>query len=224
MMKTNADQKQCILKPLLLLVAPLSLAILEIWHPIGFRSDVFHKLLPQANWWYWLHLLQLPLFGLVGVGMMLLALEKTGFLARLSLIGFWIFIVFYTAFDSINGISLGAILKDAPNYSPEGQAVIAKVVQNLYHHPVVGGTHSWISEIASAGWVIGMIPLIILLARDHVSYITIITYTISAFSLWWSHAYPYGPIAFICLFIGSLFLLFSRRPQANVPLNDNNSR
>lgn len=207
----NTYEKQCMLKPFLLVIVPLILAVLEIWHPVGFRSDVFHKLHSKADWWYVLHLLQLPLFGLVGAGGILLTWGKRGVLARLSVTGFWIFMVFYTAFDAINGISIGAILLDSANYTPNEQATIAQVVQNLYNHPYVGGSHSILSEVASIGWVIGMIPMIYLLAREGMPYITIILYFISTISLWWSHAYPYGPIAFSSFALGSIFLLLWER-------------
>jgi hypothetical protein len=159
------------------------------------------------DWWYWLHLLQLPLFGLVGAGGILLTWGKTGYLARLSVIGFWFFMVFYTAFDAINGISVGAIMRDASGYTPSEQETVAKAIQNLYNHPFVGGSHSVVSEVASLGWVLGMLPMIILLAKDRIPYIILLLYLISTISLWWSHAYPFGPIAFFCFALGSFFLL-----------------
>ncbi len=197
----------CLIRPFLLLVIPLITGILELWHPVGFGKDVYHLLLPKAHWWFQLHLTQLVLFGLMGVAGLLLLKGHQGFLVRVSWIGFWIFMVFYAAFDSIAGISVGAIMLDSQSLSPANQEVVAQVVQKLYHNPIVGGSHSWLSETASAGWVIGLVPAIIVLARAGAPWISLVAFAVSAVSLWWSHAYPYGPIGFVTFFIGALFLL-----------------
>lgn len=57
---------------LVLLGTPLTLGILELWHPLVAGSRTFATLSPQVDWWLILHLLQLPLFGLMALAILLL--------------------------------------------------------------------------------------------------------------------------------------------------------
>ena len=50
---------------------PLVLGILEIWYPTSTRPT-FDLIVANANWWFTLHILQLPLFGLMALAVYLL--------------------------------------------------------------------------------------------------------------------------------------------------------
>ena len=55
-----------LLRRLVLLGTPLVLEILEIWHPIPSGTEsTFEVIVNNADWWLTLHILQLPLFGLI---------------------------------------------------------------------------------------------------------------------------------------------------------------
>ena len=110
-----------------LVIAPLILAGMELFHPAGFTNSpgMFAYLCqPQPfkpehwalgyfgpQWWFSLHIVQLPLLGLVSVGLWnLLSGVDDGFaglLAWISRIATFIFLIAYTALDSIGGIGLG---------------------------------------------------------------------------------------------------------------------
>ena len=52
---------------LVLLGAPLTLGALEIFHPVGQSMDIVAELSPHLSYWLILHVLQLPLFGLMAL-------------------------------------------------------------------------------------------------------------------------------------------------------------
>src|SRR5215813_8914260 len=93
-----------ILRRLLLLGTPAILGLLEIFHPRAY-PPYFENLLPQANWWFVLHLLQLPLFGLLGLAVLVLIRDLQGSAATISRAGIAFYLVFYTALDAITGIA-----------------------------------------------------------------------------------------------------------------------
>lgn len=88
------------LRRLVLLGTPLVLGILEIWHPTSNESP-FNLIVDNANWWFTLHILQLPLFGLMALAVYLFVDGLHGWAATISRIGAWFFVVFYIALDSV---------------------------------------------------------------------------------------------------------------------------
>ncbi|MDY7016108.1 MAG: hypothetical protein SVX43_21430, partial [Cyanobacteriota bacterium] len=94
-----------LLQQLVIVLSPLTLGILEIWHPVGVpNKSAFESILPQVDWWLTLHLLQVPLFGLMALAVFLMVNNLQGWAARISRGGIAFFVVFYTALDAITGI------------------------------------------------------------------------------------------------------------------------
>src|SRR4030095_10763146 len=94
-MKTK-DRKR--LAILLTFVAPLSLAILELFHPIP--HDLFHVDLQR---WMLVHYLQIVLFPLCALAVIVLARGLTGFAIVLCRVTMFIFAVTYVAFEHSGG-------------------------------------------------------------------------------------------------------------------------
>ena len=112
-----------------LLVAPLVLISIELYHPAGFTHEpgayqYLHKPQPYQPqfaalgyfgppWWFALHMIQTPMVALVAVGLWLLAKmvrpsDGAGALvfAWLSRIETFVFLIYYTALDAIGGFGL----------------------------------------------------------------------------------------------------------------------
>lgn len=118
-----------------LLLAPLVLLAIELFHPAGFTHKpgpgmYAYLSVPQHNqpvykaldyfgpqWWFTLHMIQTPMMALVGVGIWLLvgnietkdgsAAVGLAWLARLLA---FIFLIYYTVLDAVGGIGLGRTL------------------------------------------------------------------------------------------------------------------
>ncbi len=119
---------------LCLIVAPIILIAIELFHPAGFTSDpgMFQYLsVPEEHthehkalfyfgpqWWFTLHMIQTPLVCLVAIGLWLLVggvSDRDGIIpvvtAWLSRISTFLFMIYYTVLDSIGGIGLGKTIE-----------------------------------------------------------------------------------------------------------------
>lgn len=126
------------LRRLVLLGTPLVLGILEIWHPTSNESP-FDIIVDNANWWFTLHILQLPLFGLMALAIYLLVDDLHGWAATISRIGAWFFLVFYIALDSILGIAGGVIARGARGLPADQQALIARELEEFAFTQLLAG-------------------------------------------------------------------------------------
>ena len=153
------------LRRLVLLGTPLVLGILEIWHPTS-NESTFDLIVDNANWWFTLHILQLPLFGLMALAVYLLVDGLQGWAATISRIGAWFFVVFYIALDSIVGIAGGVIARGARGLPADQQALIARQLEEFAFDPTVGGGGlSLLGILGPLGWVVAAVGAAIALRR-----------------------------------------------------------
>lgn len=125
---------------LCLIIAPIILVGIELFHPAGFtaNSGMFDYLsVPHGHthehkalfyfgpeWWFTLHMIQTPLVCMVGIGLWLLVggiSDSDGPLpvasAWLSRISTFLFIIYYTVLDAIGGIGLGKAIEKTNHMS-----------------------------------------------------------------------------------------------------------
>ena len=118
---------------LCLVIAPVILVTIELYHPAGFTKtpgmftylsianhDAGHKV-PEyldPNWWFIMHMIQTPMVGLVAVGLVLLVWsvkEEDGLIpylaALLTKVSAFLMIIYYTVLDSIGGIGLAKTIQ-----------------------------------------------------------------------------------------------------------------
>ena len=98
-----------VLRRAVVLGTPLALALVELAHPVDFDPSgpqLFDSLSPQVDRWLLVHVIQLPLFALMGLAVYLLLDGADDTVARLSRLAMGIFVVFYGAVDAIAGIAV----------------------------------------------------------------------------------------------------------------------
>ncbi|MBE9167145.1 hypothetical protein IQ238_06230 [Pleurocapsales cyanobacterium LEGE 06147] len=187
----------------IVLGTPLALGILELWHPRYFPR-VFFDLLPRVEQWLTVHLLQLPLFGLLALAVYLLINGLSGLAATISRIALWFFIVFYTALDAIAGIATGILIRNASELPPDQQAIIARAVQALFFNPIAGGYISVISIIGLFGWIIAVFAAAIALYRAGAPRLPVILLALSF--IFGVHPRPTGPLGMAFFFVAAVWL------------------
>lgn len=205
-----------LLRRLVLFGVPLILGGMEIFHPVPGTSGIVATLSPQVNWWLTLHLLQLPLFGLLAVAVLLLTTGLHGWAATISRIGVWFFIVFYLAQDDVAGIANGIIIRAAQGVPPSQQAGIEQVVHALfYDNPFVGGTlFSVIAALGVLGWLVSVIAAGISLYRAHrISWMPLVLLVLAAILFGWGHGSPTGPLGMLCFLAAALWIELAPKPQ-----------
>ncbi len=208
MKNINLSNKSILKQQLIILGTPLVLGILEIFHPIGLANRTpFESIAPKVNWWITLHLLQLPLFGLLGLAVILLVNHLKGLPATISRMGIAFFLIFYTALDSIMGIAGGVLIRGAKDLSSNVQIFAAKQFNILLFDPIIGGsTFSLISILGGGGWLIGVIGAAIALKRSGAPYFSIVLLITSGFLFGLAHVPPTGPLGMACFFIAVAFI------------------
>lgn len=226
---------------LCLLVAPSVLIAIELFHPAGFTQhpgmyEYLHKPQPYnpqyealgyfgPQWWFTLHMIQTPMVGLVAVGLWLLAdkvdssegLAATTF-AWLSRVATFVFLIYYTALDSIGGIGLGKSLEITGQLAQEGRLTseqvmgVALVLNRTWVNPWVGGVGSFISLTGS--WSVFASALFVAFAlflTEKVPWPPLLLLLAFGWELQVSHTMPHGPIAFGLLIISALWVWWSGR-------------
>lgn len=191
-----------VLRQLIVLFSPLILCILEIWHPVGVHNkSAFESILPKVDWWLTLHLLQLPLFGLLALSILLIVDKLQGWPANICRIGMGFFLVFYTALDSITGIAGGVLIRTARNSPPNVQAFVAKQVDFFFFDPIVGGsTLSLIGLLGAGGWVVGVTAAAIALSKVGIDRLTTSLLILGGVMFGISHTPPTGPLGLFLIF------------------------
>jgi hypothetical protein len=192
-----------LLRQLVILLSPLTLGVLEIWHPVGVQGkSAFDSILPKVDWWLTLHLLQLPLFGLLTLAVILMVRNLNGWAATTSRIGMGFFVVFYIALDSITGIASGILIRSARDLSPSMQAFVSVQVNLLFFNPITGGnTFSIVSVLGALGWTVGTIAAAIALAKAGAKRLPVVLLILAAILFGLSHAPPTGPLGLILFFL-----------------------
>ncbi|HEY9846956.1 MAG TPA: hypothetical protein V6D03_12270, partial [Candidatus Caenarcaniphilales bacterium] len=118
-----ASSLDCFLRRLVLLGVPLVLAVLLLTHPPN----------PQAaiEWWLTLHVLLLPLFGLMALAVCLLIEHRQGLAAALSRLAMGVFVVVYSAYDTLFGLAKGILTRSAIGHPAEQQATFHQAIEAI---------------------------------------------------------------------------------------------
>ncbi|MGU3496514.1 hypothetical protein ACLBXM_20945 [Xanthobacteraceae bacterium A53D] len=227
-----------------LVVAPAVLAAVELFHPANFTREpgmYAYLCTPQPynpdhqaiayfgpQWWVALHMIQLPLLSLLAIGLWLLMDGiDTGaafVLAWLSRIFAFVFMVFYTALDSIGGIGLGRAILDleamrnAGTLTQEEVAGAIKLLDKTWVDPLIGGVGSVVS--LGGSWAVFGAAVTAALALGlarRAPWPALILLVGFGWEIQVSHAAPHGPIGFSLLALASLIILWSRRARAPAP-------
>jgi hypothetical protein len=194
---------------LLMIGVPLVLVAVEWQHPAGANANVYVTLKPMAQEWLNIHLVQLPLFGLMFVAALNLTWGLKGKWPWVSRVALWFFVVFYTALDAIAGLAVGTIL--VHQTAQMNTATVAAVVQQLFNDPIVGGDSSVVSLIGSWAWLIAILWAVLALYwenRQRPTWQVVVPSLLligSGYALFTGHARPYGPIAFALFALASLW-------------------
>ncbi|HKQ66449.1 MAG TPA: hypothetical protein VJZ73_15665 [Methylomirabilota bacterium] len=174
--------------------APLVLAVLELFHPQP--HDLFRL---DLRAWMAVHYAQIVLFPLTALALATLVRHRPGFAAALCRAGAFVFGVTWIAFDSVAGVAVGILLRNAEaSAAPDTWRA---PVMSIWAHPIMGGAPDTVPLLAVAGslaWAVGCLAAAVALRRAGISWGPIVLLALSAvsFGVFKTHAWPGGPIAF----------------------------
>jgi len=189
---------------LLSIGAPLTLAVVEIFHP--HPHDLFQL---DLRTWLIVHYLQIPLFPLSALAVVILLRELPGIAACFARVAMFIFAVSYVAFDTAAGIVTGILLQAAKSSSAPEQWQPA--VMAVWRHPVIGGapgTSPLLAIVGSVAWSVGTTAAAWVVWRRRDSLVAAILLVVSGLglSIFKTHAWPGGPVSFGALALATAWL------------------
>jgi hypothetical protein len=150
--------ERLVLRRVVLLGAPLALAILEIFHP---QPSGVAEAVEQGGWFMWFHIIQVPLIGLIALAVYLLTEGLEGRAVSVSRWAIAVFAVFFSAYDAAAGIATGFALRSAQGLSAEGQAAVHEAVIDMPGLSLIFG----LSIVGTSAWVVAVIAAAIALRR-----------------------------------------------------------
>ena len=202
-----------VFRRIILLGAPLALAVLEYLHPE--RPSGASGAVEQGEWFMWFHIIQVPLIGLIALAVYLLTEGLEGRVVSVSRWSIGVFAVFFSAYDAAAGIGTGYALRNARGLSVEGQEAVYEAVKDLplFSLPFV------LSVVGTLAWVIALIAAAIALRRAGSSRGPFILLILAGVFLMGGHPYPAGTLAFGCFFLATAWLTLApgRLPSASQP-------
>lgn len=145
---------------LLLSGTPLLLGAALLFHPHGGGDDLYGALAPVVDTWLLLHVLLLPLFGLLGVCLYVLSRGYSRPVAATARIGIAVYLVSYVAFEAIAGIATGLLVREARTLPPAQREGVAAAVGAI-SEPIVA-----LALVGTLGAVVAVASIAVLLRRS----------------------------------------------------------
>lgn len=181
---------------LILFSTPVLLAIIFSFHAAA-GDDVYDTLSSSTDTWLTVHILLLPVFGLLGIALYLLLADYDGLIATIGRIGISVYLIFYIAFESIAGIATGVIVREGQQLSAEQQEVVAEIVQTFYSD---GGIVGAFALAGTAGYFVAVIAIAIVLRRSGAPVAPLVLLVISTNAIIAHGSFPsdaFGALSFL---------------------------
>jgi hypothetical protein len=187
------------LRRVLLLLPPLAFAAFEGIHP---RPDVeLHAVMEIATWFAAFHAIQLVLVGLVALSVLLLADEFGAAGAWTTRLGVGVFLIFFSAYDAVAGIATGLAMRSARDLSPAEQNGVWETVKDW---PGLDPPVFTLNIVGTLAWVVALVAVALAARRAGAARAEWIFIALAGVFLLGGHPFPFGTIAFGCLFIAAL--------------------
>ena len=195
------------MRQLALFGTPLTLAVLMLWHSLASSSNVPGTLLPVANWWLTLHVIQLPLCALMGLAISLLLDGRRGLAATISRLAAAVFVVFYNAGDVIAGVTTGILARAAVELPAAQQTALVEAIRIIFGDP----TKNLLFDTGIYVGVIALVAAAVALYPAGAPLWPLLLLGLSAYFLMGDHRSPFGPLAFGCFFLAAVWLEVAQR-------------
>jgi hypothetical protein len=187
-----------------LLAAPLALAALEFFHPRPGDTGGSEALdaISQGDWFLWFHLIQLVLVGLTSLMVYSLTAGLEG---RPVIVSRWavaVFAVFFAAYDAAAGIATGFVWRGAQDLTAAEQEVIYEVTKDMPGISIV----FLLSIVGTGAWVVALVAAAVAVRRAGAPRGPYVLLVLAGVFLMGGHPFPFGTIAFGCLFLAGVWL------------------
>jgi hypothetical protein len=184
---------------MLLLAPPFVLAGFTVLHPQPDHN--VQALIDASTWFMGFHMIQLGLVGLVAVSVFVLADQFRRAAAWQTCLGMGLFLVYFSAYDTLAGIGTGLAMKSARDLPTSQQEALFDVVHNW---PALEPWVFWLAILGTLGWVLTLGYLAVVARAAGAPPAEWVFIALAAFFLLLGHPAPFGTIAFGSLFVAAL--------------------
>jgi hypothetical protein len=197
-----------------LIGVPLLWAILLLFHPGGEGDTIYLDVQDNVTRFLVVHIGMMLFIPLMGVVVYLLLRGVEGTAARVSRIALVPFVLFYSAFEVLQGIGVGILANELNGLPQAEQALREDLVQDFAEHALIGPFGVFVS-IGSVGLIVAAIAAGVALYRQAGAPVSVPVLLAISGLLITVHPPPYGPTG-LALFIAAV-LLFRRTQSRDRP-------
>jgi hypothetical protein len=187
------------MRRLLLLPAPLLLAVFTLLHPNP--DDNVQALMDASTWFMGFHMIQLGLVGLVAISVFVLADQFHRASAWQTCLGMGVFLVYFSAYDTLAGIGTGLAMRSARELPLSQQEALFQIVHDW---PALEPWVFWLSLVGTGGWVLALGYLTVVARAARAPRSEWLLIGMAGFFLLLGHPAPFGTFAFGSLFVAAL--------------------
>jgi hypothetical protein len=197
-----------------LIGVPLAWAVLLLFHPGGEATDIYGSARDDVTAFLVVHLGTMLFIPLMAVAVYLLLRGVGGTAAKVARIALIPFVIFYTAWETLQGIG-NAVLIDQVNQLPQAERAIgAGLVQDFSESPLVRDMGVF-ATLGSLGLIVALIAAGVALKKAGAPTSVAALLGISGFLIT-AHPPPFGPTG-LALFIVAILLLARTTVAARAP-------
>jgi hypothetical protein len=206
-----------------LIGVPLAWAVLLMFHPGGERTDVYGSARDEVTAFLVVHVGMLLFIPLMAGAVYLLLRGMRGTAAKVARVALVPFVVFYSAWETLQGIANG-VLVDQVNALPDSdRGVGAELVQDFAESPLVADL-GVLAILGSLGLIVALIATGVALRKEAGAPTSVaVLLGISGFLIT-AHPPPFGPTGLVLFIAAVLVYARTRWPApASVPLTQTRS-
>jgi hypothetical protein len=206
-----------------LIGVPLLWGILLLFHPGGDGTEIYLDAQDKVTAFLVVHVGMMLFIPLIAVAFLVLLRGVEGTAARVSRIALVPFVVFYSAWETLQGIGVGILVNELNGLPQAEQALRADLSQDFAEHVLIG-PFGVFGSIGSMGLIVAAIAAGVALYRHAGAPVAVPVLLGISGVLITVHPPPYGP-AGLALFIVAvlLFLRSQSRDRAAAPLGQPSS-
>ena len=204
-----------VLRRLILVGAPLALAVVLWFHPPG-GDNIYEGLRDDVNAWLFVHTVFLFFIPLLAFAAYLLLNGLQSVAANVSRVALIFFLVFYTAYEVTVGLGSGILVDYANGLPAAEQAVVAGAIQDYNGNAILADPVSVALLLGFFGWVVAMLAAAVAFRRAGAGWP--VTLLIGFASLFAVHPPPVGPVGLFCFAAAAVLVEGARARGAKFAL------
>lgn len=180
---------------------PLVWAVLIVFHPNPGGDSPYEGITDDVNRWLVIHAGQLILTPFLFLAVWRLLDDLSSTAARVSRAALVVWTVFFTAYDSIQGVATGILTRRANDLAGDEQAAVGRAIDFLVEDSQLAGNFSAIGLVAGAAWLTVAIAAAIALHKAGVGKAIVVATCLSVFVA--VHMAP-AAIGYLALFLAGI--------------------